>query len=261
MSGILYTKRAVRAMAVAACMGLVVAVANADIVLVDFGNDDSFRGLSQVGVDDNGNTWNSVWSGAFYSGLLDINGDATTINLGFSSAPGTDSFNGPAGDTTTGAPDFLFDPTTVDNVTIDATALGLLGGSAAAAFDFYVDSTFQIQNLNPAFTYNLTFFGSHKFNTDDTTRYTVYTDNTYSVPVDTADLVVGVGSAHNQDTTVTISGLSPQTGNTLYIGFEGADGTSSGYLNAMQIEVIPEPGTLVLLTCGALVLWMKRRCT
>jgi hypothetical protein len=229
--------------------------AAADIILVDFGNDSSFRGASQVGVDANGNTWNSVWSGAFYSGLLNTDGDATTVNFGFTSAGGTDSFNGPAGATAN-----PITPTQIDSVDIDAPALGLLGGSNAAVFDYYGSSTFQLQNLDPLLTYNLTFFGSHKFNADDTTRYTVYTDNTFSVPVVFADLVVGVGNAHNRDTTVTISGLSPQSGNILYVGFVGSDGSSSGYLNAMQIEVVPEPAAVSLLVLGGLVLgWMRTR--
>lgn len=226
----------------------------ADIILIDFGNDSSFRGASQTGVDANGNTWNSVWSAAYYSSLLNIDGDATTVNFGFTDAGGTDSYNGPAGATST--------PVTqgqIDSVDIDASALGLLGGSDAAAFDYYGSSTFQIQNLDPSLTYNLTFFGSHKYNADNTTRYTIYTDATFTDPVVSGDLVVGVNNNHNRDTTVTLSGLSPQSGNILYVGFAGADGTSSGYLNAMQIEVVPEPASLSLLVLGGLAVRCLRR--
>jgi hypothetical protein len=243
-----------RSMVMLLAVTVLVSSAAADMILVDFGNDSSFRGANQTGLDANGNTWNSVWSGAFYSGLLNTAGDATTINFGFSSEAGTDSFNGPAGVTTE-----PITQTQIDSVDIDAPALGLLGGSRAAAFDFYVSSTFQIQNLDPLLTYNLTFFGSHKFNTDNSTRYTVYTDNTFSVPLLFADLVVGVGNAHNRDTTVTLAGISPQIGNTLYVGFDGSDGISSGYLNALQIEVVPEPTIFSMMLLGGLALRFIRR--
>jgi len=221
-------------------------------ILIDFGNDLSFRGASVTSPDVNGNTWNSVWSGAFYSDLLDITGTPTTIDFGFGSAPGTDSFNGPAGNTVDNGP--------ADSV-YNAGALGVLGVDEAV-FDYYVSSTFQIQGLDPTKTYDLTFFGSHKFNADNTTVYTVYTDDTYSVPVDSISLEVGVGSAHNEDTVVTLTGLSPQLNNILYVGFDGVTG-NSGYLNAMQITEVPEPATaaaaLGLVVFGVILIRRRRR--
>ena len=89
--------------------------------------------------------------------------------------------------------------------------------------------------------YNLTFFGSHKFSNDSTTVYSVYSDNTYSTLVDTASLdVQDAGRAvqlHNRDKVATISNLSPQTNNILYVQFVGSTG-NLGYLNDMQIEAI-----------------------
>ena len=126
-------------------------------------------------------------------------------------------------------------------------------------YDYYVNSRFQIQGLNPGLTYTLTLFGSHKYNDNNTTRYTVYSDSTYSVPVASADLVVGVNDAHNQDTVAVISGVSPQASNILYIGFAGAGG-GSGYLNALQITAVPEPSTLLLMIGGVgLVCGFRRR--
>jgi len=227
----------------------------ADIILIDFGNTNSFRGASQTGPDSNGNYWNSVWSGQFYSGLVDIENNVTAVNFGFSSAPGTDSFNGPAGNTS----GITTNPAVVNNTQIDSVALGNLGGSLAAAFDFYVNSTFQIQGLSLANTYNLTFFGSHKFNANNVTRYTLYSDNTFSNALGFVDLTVGIGSAHNSNTVATLSGITPQPGGVIYIGFGGAGGTGSGYLNAMQIEVVPEPASALLMIIGGAALAVTRR--
>lgn len=207
-----------------------------------------------AGIDENGNYWNSVWSGAYYPNLTDINGAATVIDLGFSSASGTDSFNGPAGDTTVNGP--------TDSV-YNAVALGNMGADEAV-FDYYVNSTFQIQGLDPTKTYDLTFFASRKFATDSTTVFTVYTDNTFTTAVASVSLNHQNPSAtwqHNQDTVAILTGLSPQTSNILYVGFEGAGG-NSGYLNTLQISEVPEPSTFALyagfLALG-FILWRRNR--
>lgn len=219
-------------------------------ILVDLGNNISYRGADTPSPDVNGNYWNSVWSGAYYPSLVDASGAATGIAFGFTTAGGTDYYNGPSGP--------VQDPTaTVYN----AAALGDLGVNEAV-YDFYTSSTFQIQNLDPSKTYDLTFFGSHKYNNDNTTRYTVYTDDSFTTPVASADLLVGVDADHNQDTTVTLSGLSPQEFNILYVGFAGANG-GDGYLNALRIEqvAVPEPSTLLLLAgaCGSFAVLLRRR--
>lgn len=209
--------------------------ARAQTILIDIGSVESYRGLSVNNPDDNGNYWNSVWSGEFYPDIIDIDGSTTEVDFGFSSATGTDSYNGPAGvtDELTLEGDVLF-------TDIDAVALGNLGGALEAAFDFYVSSTFEIQQLDPTKTYDLTFFGSHKFNTDPTTVYSVYTDGTYTTLVDSVSLEVhepGSPWLHNRDTVATLTGLAPQTDNILYVKFEASSG-DYGYLNALQIEAI-----------------------
>ena len=198
--------------------------------LIDFGNAGSYRGASQVGADANGNFWTSVNSSAYYSEIVDVRGAATSVGLGFSTAVGTDSFNGPAGGTS--AP---LTSTHLGNVQINSSALGLLGGSPSAAIDFYTDSKFVLQNLNSSLSYDLTFFGSHKYNANNVTRYSTYTDNTFSNAVSSTTLNVGVGAAHNQSNLASLTSLAPQTNNTLYVGFAGDGGTGSGYLNAMAL--------------------------
>lgn len=208
---------------------------DAQTILFDLGNDMSFRGTNVVNPDPNGNFWNSVDSSAYWPGVVDINGDATVVGFGFGTVNGTDSFNGPAGTNT--SPDL---------VEIDADALGVLGVNEAV-FDYYANSTFTIQGLDPAKTYNLTFFGSRKFATDATTVYTVYTSNDYAVAVASAELAVRDADSnwlHNSNTVVTIQNVAPQFADSLWIGFIGSEG-NSGYLNALLVEeYAAPPGTV-----------------
>ena len=231
-------------------IALTAGTASAQTVLVDFGNDSSYRGASVPGgVDGNGNHWNSSWSGAYYANMVDTAGNATDIDLGFSAAAGTDYFNGPSGGTQ--------DPSTVD---IDAAALGNLGVNEAV-YDFYVNSTFEIQGLDASKTYDLTFYSAHKFSTDSETFFGIYTDNTYTTLVSSGTLQHQDPDSpwlHNRDTTLTLSGLSPQTFDILYVKFEGADG-NSGYLNAMSISVVPTPATLGIFGLAGLVTARRRR--
>jgi hypothetical protein len=221
--------------------GLTPAAYGGQTILIDFGNASSWRGVTVPKPDINGNYWNSVWSGAFYPDLIDINGNATTIDFGFSvgGAGGTDSYNGPAGVTTSPVT-----PSQIAAADIDAAALGNLG-IKEAAIDFYTSSRFEIQGLDPAKTYNLTFFGSHKYSPDMTTVYSVCTDNTFSTVVASAALDVvaapdgSVGAdQHNRDKVAVINDIDPQASNILWIKFVGSDG-HDGYLNCLQIEEAP----------------------
>ncbi len=216
----------------------------AQTVLIDFGSDTSFRGLSVNNPDTNGNYWNSLQPGLFYENLIDIDNAPTTIDLGFDTPVATDSYNGPAGPTDEMSLEF-----DVQLTQIDGAALGNLGGSFEGVFDYaagydgveHFPVRFQIQGLNPSSAYNLTFFGSHKFSEDSTTVYTVYTDDTYTTPVATASLLIqDPFFTHNMDRLATINSVSPQTDNILYIEFVGETG-KGGYLNALQIETIPGP--------------------
>jgi hypothetical protein len=217
---------------------------HAQTVLVDFGSDTSFRGLSVNNPDTNGNYWNSLQPGLFYENLIGIDNVATAIDLGFDTPVATDSYNGPAGPT-----DELTLETDVMFTDIDAEALGNLGGSFEGVFDYaagfdgaqHFPVRFQIQGLNPTATYDLTFFGSHMFSDDPTTVYTVYSDNTYTTPVASTTLLVQEPfNMYNRDRLATIEDVSPQTDNILYVEFVGETG-NGGYLNAMQIEAIAGP--------------------
>ena len=229
----------------------------AETILLDFGNDTSWRGASVPNPDPNGNYWNSLVPGWYYTDLVDADNNGSGINFGFSTPVATDSYNGPAGDTAA-------HPATIPNTDIDAVALGNLG-VIEAAYDYAAGDggavRFEIQALDPTKLYNLTFYGSHKFNSDDTTLYSVYTDNTYATLVDSASLQVhqpGSPWLHNRDTVATISNLAPQTSDILYVEFVGSLG-GNGYLNSMQIEVVPEPATFGLLGIAGAGLFAMRR--
>ncbi|WP_425399537.1 hypothetical protein [Aeoliella sp.] len=211
-------------------------------VLIDFGNDDSYRGLSATGADTNGNYWTSVWSGLFYSDVVNTTNTPTRIDVGYDATSpngGTDSYNGPAGPTSE-----LTLNTDVIFTEVDAEALGSLGGSNEAAFDYYVSSRFQVQQLDPKKIYEFRLFGSHRYNDvgpvpDDVTRYTIYSNDAYTNVVATADLEIGTVDGHNQDMVAVLTDIQGPTtaNNTFYLGFDGANG-GFGYLNAMEIREI-----------------------
>jgi hypothetical protein len=212
--------------------------------LIDFGNNTTYRSISVTNpsVSDNpaaaGNYWNSLQPGVLASNLVDKQNTATTLQIGYDTPMGFDSYNGPAGDTSFGTP-----ADNVDFTDIDQFALGDMGVKAAA-FDF-MDGPgtgdnkvkFEIQNLDPTKKYDLTFFGSHKYSLDATTVYSVFTDSTFTTQIASKTLNVMSTtdpSKHNRDTLATITGLSPQDHNILYVQFVGMTG-HEGYLNSMRI--------------------------
>lgn len=232
-------------------LALTTSAVSAQTFLIDFGNNSSFRG-ADVTTDTNGNSWTSVWSGAFYSDLVDIDGVSQSgYNFGFDSDPiavgGSDFFNGPSGSTE--------DPTAV---VINSAALGNLGGANEAVYDYYRTSAFQLQGFSQGDQVELTFFGSHKFNADNVTRYAVYTDTNFTTIVDSVDLTVGIGSAHNQNqvavltTTVGANGI-------IYVAYDGANGTGDGFLNALQVSVVPEPSAYALIAGTIALGWIMVR--
>lgn len=220
-------------------MSTFVLEAETTTILLDFGNDDSFRGASVVSPDKNGNHWNSVRPGLFFAELVDTTGVLTTLAYGPGSHP-TDSYNGPAGDTTLNGPSAS---------AYDAVALGALGVDEAV-YDYHVgvlgtaSGYFQIENLNPEVSYTLRFYGAHKYiaEPDGLTTYRVYSDAERTVLLGEVDLGVGsIGDAHNENALGVLTGLSPAAEvGIFYIEFGGADGVSDGYINAMSISYTAE---------------------
>jgi len=218
---------------------------SAQTVLVDFGNDTTYRSLSVINPDSNGNYWNSIQPGLLINDLIDIQNNGTSIDIGWNTPVGFDSYNGPAGATGPDDDKQALRDNNLPLTDIDSIALGNLGGALEGPFDFIASPggadnrvRFQIQELDPSKKYTLTFFASHKFSIDTTTVYSVYSDDTYTTLVGTASLDVQDTVQpwmHNRDQLATISDLSPQADNILYVQFVGSNG-SLGYLNVMQIE-------------------------
>ncbi len=212
-------------------------------LLLDFGDNNSYRGTNTLSPDSQGHYWNDLGNNFIGSPLVLTNaaGAATAITFMFdasnpaytnsSSGFGTDSYNGPAGPT-----DSCFCPS---NSVFCPSCLGYLG-ITNAVFDYYASAHFLLQNMNPAHQYSLTFFGSHKYSFDVTTVYSVYSDASYSTLVASTNLLVGAGAAHNQDTVSVLSPISPQTNGTMYVKFIGSNG-NLGYLNCMQIVDLTPP--------------------
>lgn len=202
--------------------------------LIDFGTSASYRGVSVSNPDVNGRYWNGIKPGDYLS-LVDSANTSSTIYFGFNinSTMLTDSYNGPAGA-------FATTPTATEiaNAKIDATALGTLGiNEAALDYVSSVDGRFDLGGLNANTSYNLTFFGSHKYSADAITVYEAFSDATYSTVVKSANLNIQsstTSSLHNSNQLATLTGLVP-TGGKLYLRFRGLSGTNNGYLNSMQI--------------------------
>jgi hypothetical protein len=223
--------------------------------LIAMGDLNSYRGTNVPSPDPSGHYWNAVDSAHYFPSLTNSNGQTTSLALSFDNSIGNDSYNGPAGIT--------FNP---NNVIINSTALGDLGYDYGV-YHYYVSSGFEIQGLNPALRYNLTFFGSHAYSTDTATTYSLYTDNGYSNAVASVSLNVQYPSDAGQWNTnqiAVLDNVAPQATGIMYIGFYGANGTglsdpsNVGYLNAMEIQVVP---TVILsnsastFTGGATVPW------
>lgn len=198
-------------------------------ILIHLGNNSSYRGTNVSNPDVNGHYWNSVWSGAYYANVNDLANNSTPIGFGFDTAGGADYYNGPSG--------AVQDP---NACVIDPVALGTLG-IKQAVYNYYTSSSFELNGLNSSQNFSLTFFGSHKYNTDNVTEYAVYTDNGYTNLVASTNLTVGINGNHNSNTVATITGLAPQKNSSLYVKYFGTTTASSGYLNCMQISVNHPP--------------------
>jgi hypothetical protein len=200
-------------------------------MLVDFGAPPTYRSLAVESPDYNGNAWNEV---AYepVGNIVDKENRLTSVDLVRTSEVGVDSYNGPAG--ATSSTNFQNE---VTNTVIDTVALGDLGVTNAA-FDYFAgtDITFELRNLDPSKSYDLTFFGSHKYPSIEYTQYAV-TDSTGMVLVAT-NLYVGTGADHNTSFVAALTNLTPDASNTIYVKFGGVVG-GSGYLNSMKIRMSP----------------------
>lgn len=237
---------------------------NANTILIDFGASGAgwYGGASVVGADANGNYWNSITSGSYYSNLLDTTGTATTVSgFGFMTGMAFNSYNGPAGATS--------NPLTQAqiNATVFTSGAGIFGVKEALV-DYIATTTsvpsvrWSIDNLDTSSLYTVKFYGSAKFQNDYATKLRVYSDNTFGL-----GSLLATATANYQSPTQSwvintadigvLSNLT--TTGSLYFEMTGANG-GTGIINAMSIETvaIPEPNTYGLLMLGFLLIWIMK---
>ncbi len=241
-------------LAVGCALLLLAGSAQARTYLIDFNSSKGYRGLDPASPDSNGNHWNAVphpvTGSPQLNGLVDTAGTPSSIDLGFNTPFGSDSYNGPAGDTTAGPPDFLLDPAKVAAADLDTAALGDLG-NATAAFDYIAtvshtppgqatpvqDARFAIQGLDPQLTYTFKLFGSRKYTTEAVTVYEAFSDAEFEYLSASASLPVrdpAIEGNHNRGTVAVLRDIRPSAGGAIYVRVRGSSG-GQGFLNALQI--------------------------
>lgn len=231
----------------------VVTTAPAQTVLIDFGDDNTFRGVTSPG------NWNSMAYG-FAANLIDSDGNATTIDWAPGGFGGTDSFNSIAGATS--------NPPTAGEISAAQSALGGSLGPLAlgqAAIDFFKSDEgttgvgrFQLQQVTSGQFYNLTFYGTKQYVAagNEQTRYSVFDDSSYSNLLASGVLTTGTtDGTGNPNSVLTLANLvGPSNANNIfYIQWEGVNDTTQGFINSMSIEVVPEPSTYALLALAGSV--------
>jgi hypothetical protein len=205
--------------------------------LLNFGGAYGYRGTNVPSPDIQGHYWNNLGTNLNGSPLVLTNagGAATAMTFMFdasnpaytnvNAAPyyyGSDYYNGPSG------------PVQNPNACVfNPGALGYLG-ITNAVYSYFIGAHCILQNMNPAHQYSLTFFGSHKYSTDSTTIYSVYSNSSYTALIGSTNLFVGSGASYNEGTVAVVGPISPSGSGSMYFDFLGANG-DQGYLNCMQI--------------------------
>lgn len=232
-------------LAFAAVPMVLASLGHAAPVLVDFGRADR-----PTAADPSGHVWNNVTSPAAVANpagatsLLDTDGNATTLRLRI-----TDNFQD------TNAPGDAAGGTLTPNPA--------LGYPATATSDFFYGQSSNptavilLTGLDPNQDYDFTFFGSRVGATDVRTT-------TYSVKGLAADpVVVQLDASGNTSNTAKAALVRPTAGGevTVTVGAAASNTNASKffYLNVMEINAVPEPGSLALLLAGGVLMVRRGR--
>lgn len=115
-------------------------------------------------------------------------------------------------------------------------------------------ATVKMFNLDPSKEYAFSFFASRQPVGD--TRETMYT-------VRGASSVSGLLEPANNDTEIlSLPSVAPDANGEIHVDFESGPNSSNGnfyYVNIMQMDIVPEPSSLALLTLSSLLLVCRRR--
>ena len=242
-------KTSLLAGAVALAMGFA-SSAFGQTILVDCGADGSIlaNGSPTSSPDINGNTWNnSIPSAMNVANLKSTANSATGISLTWTNV-GSGANTNPLG--ATAAPGLLNIATAYQDAIFTTTTTP--------------GASFYLGGLDPSKTYTISLFGSRDDST--TVRYTTYTVTGASAltptTIQTTGLNVGgTGINHNIANLATFSNVVPNGSNDITVNYVvGAGSTASfGYLNAMEITVVPEPATWGLLAFSLTTVMVLRR--
>lgn len=159
------------------------------------------------------------------------------------------------------ASDYGFQGVTVpNNFWGNSTAAGFVSGKAASIFpegdarsfwasaDPSTSGVFKLTGLTVGTPYVIDLYGGHEGGTD-VTRYVASGSNSL-----TGDLLTG----NNSSNVLTLSGILPNASGEISVTYSAAPGSSSMYLNAFQINEVPEPASLSVLALGAMMLLRRR---
>lgn len=114
---------------------------------------------------------------------------------------------------------------------------------------------FKLTGLDPSQTYNFTFFSSRDDVSDNReTSFTVTGSNTANGLLQ---------SSNNDANTLVLSGITADINNEIVISLEAGPNNNNSrgfyYINSLQVEIVPEPGSLALLTLGGILLTRRSR--
>lgn len=210
-------------------------VAQANIinsVLIDFGGT-----VTYVNPQPAGTYWNNIGGNETISNLRATNNTSSGIGIVVSGAWGINSWN--SGDAiSSNLGKFAYDSVIADGL------YNLAGGTA----------TVTLTNLSSSFTYNLILYGAR----ENSTRYTYYTVGLTTKTQQTGSAVADWIPTN----TTSFLNLTPDSNGKITMTFTGKDAVGAdtfSYLNAMEIQVIPEPATIGMLSLGAAGMLIVRR--
>lgn len=214
---------------------------SAQTILIDFGKTGT---ASTTSPDVNGNYWNNVTSGTSGTSIANLttttngsSGIQLTITTAFANT-GPDAYATLTGESSLGA---LNIGTAISDFVYVST------GSAVITFS----------NLDSSKTYNFSLFGTRDTTTVRNTTYVVTGTNSGTQTLQTSGTDLGgSGINYNDSTLALINGITPNASNEITLAVSSA---GLGYLNALQISVVPEPAAMALLALGGTALLIARR--